>query len=244
MLPEPAPNTEHPGDLVSIVLPVHNQAAHIADILLGHCTALDRLQRPYELVVVTNACTDNSAEVVARVAESHPGIRLVDMTAGGWGRAVREGLSHANGASLGYANSARTTPEMLALILLYEQAYPHVVVKANRRIRDRFHRRLGSLFYNLECRALFDLATWDINGTPKLFPREFGALLALDRNDDLIDLEFMVRCRTESYPVIEVPLLETVRHGGRSTTNYRSAVRLYLGALELRKKLQTAPKGA
>ena len=44
-------------------------------------------------------------------------------------------------------------------------------MKANRKIRDNWRRRLGSLLYNLECRALFDLANWDINGTPKVFPR-------------------------------------------------------------------------
>jgi hypothetical protein len=85
----------------------------------------------------------------------------------------------------------------------------------------------------LECRALFDLSYWDINGTPKVFPRKFDKLLALTREDDLIDAEFNVICRRENYPVIEVPILSYRRHGGRSTTSYRSAVRMYLGALQM-----------
>ena len=56
---------------------------------------------------------------------------------------------------------------------------PSVVLKANRRIRESRRRRLGSLLYNIECRALFDLSVWDINGTPKIFPRSFDALRAL-----------------------------------------------------------------
>jgi hypothetical protein len=108
------------------------------------------------------------------------------------------------------------------------------VLKANRKIRDNWRRRLGSLIYNLECRALFDLPIWDINGTPKVFPREFGALLELERDDDLIDLEFAWVCKREDYPILEVPLLATQRHGGRSTTNYGSALRMYVGAWRLK----------
>jgi hypothetical protein len=109
------------------------------------------------------------------------------------------------------------------------------VLKANRRIRESVRRRLGSLLYNLEARALFDLAVWDVNGTPKIFPRSCDALVGLQRDDDLIDLEFVVACREQDYNVIEVPVLATTRHGGSSTTGYGSALRMYRGALEMRR---------
>jgi hypothetical protein len=54
-------------------------------------------------------------------------------------------------------------------------------VKANRKIRDHWSRRLGSLLYNLECRALFDLSVWDVNGTPKVFPRSCDRAAQLTR---------------------------------------------------------------
>jgi hypothetical protein len=79
---------------------------------------------------------------------------------------------------------------------------------------------------------MFDLAGWDINGTPKAFPRRFSRLLDLSRMDDLIDLEFAVICREEGYPVIEAPTFSTLRHGGRSTTTMGTAWRLYWGAFD------------
>jgi hypothetical protein len=111
------------------------------------------------------------------------------------------------------------------------------VVKANRRIRENWRRRLGSLLYNLECRALFDLPYWDINGTPKAFHRNLTRLMNLTRDDDLIDLEFNVICRQEGYPVIETPIFSTTRHSGGSTTGLKSAFRLYRGAFQLRDQL-------
>ncbi|HJS72682.1 MAG TPA: hypothetical protein VJ921_00235, partial [Vicinamibacteria bacterium] len=139
----------------------------------------------------------------------------------------------ARGDLLCYTNLARTRPEDLTLLLLYGLVHPDVVVKANRKIRDSLYRRFGSLLFNLECRALFDLSYWDINGTPKVFPRSLEKLLALSRKDDLVDLEFHVVCRDEGYRVLEVPIFSNVRHGGRSTTNHRSALALYWGAIAM-----------
>ena len=123
-------------------------------------------------------------------------------------------------------------------MLEYALAHPNVVVKSNRKIRESWRRRLGSLLYNLECRALFDLSAWDINGTPKIFPRAFTRLMALTRDDDLIDAEFNVVCRRENYSLIEVPVFSYKRHGGRSTTNYRSAWKMYAGVFQMWRALR------
>jgi hypothetical protein len=163
----------------------------------------------------------------------------VPVELGGWGRAVKAGLGAADGETLCYTNSARTSPQALAMMLAYSLAFDGVVLKANRRARDNLLRRLGSVIYNLECRALLNLATWDINGTPKIFPRSFGALLDLASEDDMIDAEFLAICSRESYPVVEVPILLTKRHGGKSTTNLGSAFAMYTGAWRVRKQLQS-----
>ena len=175
----------------------------------------------------------SSPLVCDQIAASDARVRHIPLETRGWGAAVRAGLAAAKGELLCYTNSARTTPQILMLLLFYATTYPGIVVKANRRIRDDRRRRLGSLLYNLECRALFDLSVWDINGTPKLFPRSFDNLLRLKADDDLIDLEFLAVCRSAGYPVIEVPILATTRYGGRSTTGYRSALRMYVGAYRL-----------
>ncbi len=221
------------GALVSIVLPVHDQAEHVESIVREYTDALGRSGTAHEIVLVPNACRDGSDAICARLAREMPGVRVVPSTLGGWGRAVRLGLHEARGDLLCYTNSARTTPEDLTLLVLYARTHPGVVLKANRKIREHWTRRLGSLLYNLECRALFDLPHWDINGTPKVFPRACTRLLELSRDDDLIDAEFSMVCRREGYPMLEVPIFSHRRHGGRSTTTLRSAARMYWGAYRL-----------
>ncbi|MHB1536964.1 MAG: glycosyltransferase family 2 protein [Acidimicrobiales bacterium] len=222
--------------LASIVLPVHNQADHLERLVDGYRDALARLPFASEVMLVPNACRDDTAAICAKIAAEDPRVQVVELQAGGWGRAVRAGLAAANGDLLCYTNSARTSAEMLSIALLYASSYPDVVVKAQRTIRDTWRRQLGSLLYNLECRMLFDVPVWDINGTPKVFSRKFQKLLELTRDDDLIDAEFVIACEREGYPIIEVPSLVTVRHGGSSTTGYRSALRMYRGAWSLRQQ--------
>lgn len=200
--------------------------------------ALSRVPRPWEILLVVNGSADDSLAVCRGLAERHAGVRVLERAEAGWGGAVQLGLKEAKGELICYTNSARTRAEDLVLLLLYAIAYPGVIVKANRKVRESWRRRLGSLLYNLECRALFDLPIWDINGTPKVFPRSFERLLHLRSGDDLIDAEFCVVCRREDYAIIEVPILSTRRHGGRSTMNAGAALRLYWGAYRMWRSLR------
>jgi glycosyltransferase involved in cell wall biosynthesis len=224
--------------LASIVLPVYNQADHIEGVLQEFVAVLSRLDFAYELLPVVNGPRrDRSLEICQHLEQQLPVIRTLCIDAGGWGRAVRAGLGMARGDLLCFANSARTTAKDLLLLLLYGSIHSDSVIKASRKIRESRSRRLGSLLYNLECRALFDLPYWDINGTPKVFGRHLSRLLDLTRDDDLIDLEFHVICRKEGYPMLEVPIFSKSRRSGKSTTGFGAAYRMYTGALELRRSL-------
>jgi glycosyltransferase involved in cell wall biosynthesis len=228
----------------SLILPIHNQADHINQVISGFLADFAKLERTCELVLVPNGCRDASAEICADWAERRPEqIAMTTLERGGWGNAINAGLELARGEVVGYTNSARTRPETATLMLAYAIAYPDTALKATRRIRESALRRLGSVVYNFECRRLFDLATWDIDGTPKFFPRKFHHLMGLDSAGELYDLEWMRACRYAGYPVVEIPIFPTERFGGKSTTSYRSAVRMLLGAYRMRGSFQSAPPG-
>lgn len=237
-----APSADAP--YASLILPIHNQADHIARVVHGFLADFAKLDRTCELVLVPNGCRDASVEICASLAEQHPGaVQIVTLDKGGWGRAINAGLAVARGEVLGYTNSARTTPETATLMLAYAIAYPDAVLKASRRIRESALRRAGSVLYNFECRRLFDLATWDIDGTPKFFPRRYHHLMSLSSDAELYDLEWMRACRYAGYPLVEIPIYPTERFGGRSTTSYRSAIRMLTGAYRTRGSFQSAPPG-
>ncbi|HYV17305.1 MAG TPA: glycosyltransferase [Conexibacter sp.] len=228
----------------SLILPIHNQADHIGGVIGGFLADFAKLERDCELVLVPNGCRDASVEICAEWAARAPeAIQMTVLERGGWGAAINAGLALARGEVVGYTNSARTRPETATLMLAYAIAYPNTALKATRRIRESALRRLGSVIYNFECRRLFDLATWDIDGTPKFFPRKFHHLMGLDSDAELYDLEWMRACRYAGYPLVEIPIYPTERLGGRSSTNLRTASRMLLGAYRMRGSFHSAPPG-
>jgi len=219
---------------ISIILPVYRQADHIRSVVQVYVDALGPIHATYEVLLVVNGPTDDGSLGVCRTVESEfESVRTITSEIPGWGRAVRVGIESSRGDLICYTNSARTSAKDLTDVLKAAMGQRDAIVKATRKIREGFVRRLGSLLYNLECRALFDLPYWDINGTPKVFPRAFARLLALTRDDDLIDLEFLVTCIEENHPVISVSTFSAIRHGGKSTTGVRAALRLYCGAITM-----------
>jgi glycosyltransferase involved in cell wall biosynthesis len=202
-------------------------------VIEGYLAALQKLPATWEILLVVNGSGgDDSLAVCQELAARNPGLRTIHSPEGGWGRAVKLGIAQAQGDLICYTNVARTGADDLVFAIGTALASPDAVIKANRKFRDSAFRRMGSLLYNLQCRALFNLAYWDINGTPKVFPRKLDKLRSLSRNDDLIDLEFNVVCQEEGYRLLEIPVLCTRRHGGKSTTGIRSAFRLYSGAYQ------------
>jgi hypothetical protein len=219
--------------MISVVLPCRNQADHIAQVLRRYLEPLDALGHPFELMVVPNASTDGTARAVEEVAAGDPRIRVVDNPVGGWGRSVRAGLDAATGDVLVYSNTARTDPAALpGFVRRYLDEAP-CLVKASRRARQAPLRQLGSLLYNLEGRLLFGLRCGDVNGTPKVFARDLYERLHLSADGDLLDLELVAGATRLGTRVVEVPVTGFRRHGGRSSTTFHSAWKMYAGAWKL-----------
>jgi len=228
---------------ISIVLPIYNQADHVDRIVSGYLAAFNSLRHETELILVVNGNRDGSLDCCQRLEEANASVRCIHNEQPGWGRAVRTGLAAAKGDMLCYTNSARTTPHILAMHVMVALANPHWVIKANRRLRHPFVRRAGSVLYNVQCRYLFDLPVWDVNGTPKVFDRGAYERLDLQENGDLIDVEFLVKCKIQQLQILELPIVAAERHGNESTTNFLSAFTMYRGAFRLWRDLGRARAG-
>lgn len=221
----------------SIILPLHNEAHRVAPLAHAYRQALDSLDQPWELLFVDNGSRDNAYALAAELALEDPRLRAFQVAQAGWGRAVKLGLQQARGSLMCYTNSARTDLNDLLLALRYALVHPEVVVKANRIVRDSWLRRLGSSLYNFEYRLLFQVPTWDVNGTPKVLPRRVLQQLPTCQSlsdGDLLDAQLMARCFHARVRILEMPVLHNARYGGTSTTGLGSAWNLYTGLLALR----------
>jgi hypothetical protein len=220
--------------MVSVVLPCRNQADHIGDILPRYLEPLESLGVPFELVVVPNASTDATHEIVEGLAARDDRIRVVPNASGGWGLSVRTGLDAARGGVLAYTNTARTEPaSVVEYVRLFFARAGACVVKARRQTRNAPLREAGSFLYNLQARTCFGIRSGDVNGTPKVFDAALYHSLNLQSTGDLLDLELLAGAVRRRVPVVEIPVRGFRRHGGKSSTNWKSALKMYGGAMRL-----------
>jgi dolichyl-phosphate beta-glucosyltransferase len=64
---------------LSVVIPAYNEESRIETTLRATCEYLKTKGYDWELLVVLNNCTDNTADVVSNVTKTYPEIRILDL---------------------------------------------------------------------------------------------------------------------------------------------------------------------
>eukprot|EP01030_Chromulinospumella_sphaerica_P012101 gene12101-biopygen10556 len=180
-------------DGLTMIADWQNEVAHVEHLYNTYTTHLDKLTDTWELIFVVNGANDGSVEKLNSI-NTRDNVRVCWLEKGGWGRAVKYGLAEGKGKYLCYTNSARTDIDDLILILNYARVNNDNVVKATRIIREKLVRKIGSTLYNFQCRLLYKVPIWDVNGTPKVIPQHIYKDLDITSDDDLIDAEVIIKC--------------------------------------------------
>ena len=220
---------------ISIVLPIYNQSNQL-EFLFEQYAKLDQLSVSWEVLFIVNGSKDDSFAKASQLAGQNSNFKVFNLEQGGWGRAVKFGIEQAIGDMICYTNSARTSVDDLILIIKYGLANDTVVLKTTRVIRESFVRKIGSILYNYENRTLLGTPIWDVNGTPKVFSASLIKSIPLKSDGDLIDAEVMAQIYRKGVQIVEILIISTSRiGGGKSTTSFKSAWKMYTGLLNLRK---------
>ena len=86
------------GDgLLSVIMPAHNLGSSIADNIRHVCAIFDR-ELPFELVVVDDGSTDQTADELRKAGAAFPGLRAVCLNRNvGKGGALKRGFEACRG---------------------------------------------------------------------------------------------------------------------------------------------------
>lgn len=208
--------------MLSIVIPAHNEARRILPLLRG---LRDRFASA-ELIVVANACADDTASIVAEQATHDSDLRLIDVGERlGKGGAVRLGFHVARGDVVAFVDAdGSTPPEEL------ERLHSHLggsdCIIASRWVRGArvlvpqtpLRRMLGRAF-NLMVRALFGMTYADTQCGAKIFKRSAleEIIEDVETADFAFDVDLLYQLSRRGRVVREVPTVWLDRAG--STVN-------------------------
>ena len=163
---------------LSVVTPVHNGAAFIQSSIQDMLRAFERLDRPFELIVVCDGSSDGTAEQALAVGD--PRVRVLQYEENqGKGVAVTCGLAHARGRLVGWLDAdLDIAPDLIVAAARRFEEGPEVdaVIGSKRHPASAVHypliRRVYSWGYQMLVRTLFRVNVRDTQVGAKLFRRE------------------------------------------------------------------------
>jgi len=226
---------------LSVVIPIHNEAAYLPGALTRLRAELDALGEPYEVILAENGSTDGTDRAAARLAADDPDrLRVLHLPEPNYGAAMRAGFRTAAGQWVVNFDIDYFSGAFLRAAL--EQIEAADLVLASKRApgaedrRSRL-RRLGTQGFNLLLRLLFRSRVSDTHGMKMVGRPVVEDIVPLVRSTlDLFDTELVIRAERAGYRIAEVPVLVEEQREARSAFLSR-VPRTLVGLMRIRWQL-------
>ncbi len=235
-----------PDPRLLILIPAYNEERRIEPVLRDYARFFQQhYSGPFQIVVVLNGCTDNTLDVVQRVAAEFPAIRALEFKQPiGKGGALIEGFKLASQAELiGYVDADGATPPR-SLWALTRRVDEADCVVGSRWLRGSIlHqeqttvRKFFSRAFHLIVEALFLMRIRDTQCPCKLLKRPVVEKIhpTLRIADLAFDVNLLVSVKRAGFKILEVPIEWTDVAGSKVTASlFRSSLTMFLSVVRLR----------
>jgi glycosyltransferase involved in cell wall biosynthesis len=204
-------------------MPAHDEAAFIGTAIREVAGGM-RSRGPFEIVVVENGSTDDTAEVAKALAEEIPELRVLSLGAPDYGRALRMGFLAAEGDVVAFFDVDYFDLGFLdrAVTLIEAPDGPAVVVGSKRgegALDTRpWPRRMVTLVFSTILKVGFGLTVSDTHGMKVLRRQPLIPLAERCRfGTDLFDTELILRAERAGLKAGEVPVVVQELRPSRSS---------------------------
>ena len=211
---------------ISFVFPMFNEAENIQETIRRTTLLAAEICDDYEIVIVDDASTDGSADMVDKLAYGDKHIRSIRLKFNTkFGGALKEGLKSASKDIVVYTDSdlpAKEEDIKKALELLdgcdIVTAYSLILKDAS------IKRIIMSKGYNFLVHLLFGLKILDINSGLKIYKRKVLEGLDLKSRSPFIDVEIFAEAIRRGFTIKQYGLIFDLRTLGQSSISRMSVV--------------------
>jgi glycosyltransferase involved in cell wall biosynthesis len=214
---------------LSLVLPCYNEEECLERTVGDLATAFAAANIRLQLVLVDNGSCDRTGEIIDQLAaRGFPITKATVPVNLGYGHGILEGLKRCTASLVGYLCADGQVPPdaAIACYVLARSAARPTLVKVRRRFRkDSWRRKLVSVAYNLGMQFIFGwLDSIDLNGNPKVLPRDVLLSMHLQSRDWFLDPEIMIKSKYLGLKVIECQIEGKLRQGGKSNVRFSTCL--------------------
>ncbi|MEK6951728.1 MAG: dolichyl-phosphate beta-glucosyltransferase [Nanoarchaeota archaeon] len=200
---------------LSIIIPAHNEEERILKTLKDYAAFFDiKLKKNYELIVIPNACKDNTTKIVAEFSKKQHRVKYKELKEAGKGIALIEGFKIANGSLIGFVDADNSTSpkefnKLMEAINSYDGAIASRWMKNSIvDIKQPLQRVIAGRVFNFLIRFTLGLNFHDTQCGAKLFKKEAikKVYTKLGITKWAFDIDLLYLFKRNGYTIKEVPI--------------------------------------
>ncbi len=226
---------------ISIFFPCYNEQDNIERVTEQALGVLQKLGLDFEVIIVNDGSSDNTAAVAEKIARRNNNVKLVNHERNsGYGAALQSGFKAATKELVFFTDGDGQFDigELPSLLPLMEQYDIVCCYRMNR--RDNLIRKINGWCWSRLVCLLFGLNVRDVDCAFKLFKREIFDNIKLSSNGALISTELLARAAGRGYRITEKGVHHYPRKAGKQTgANLKVIFRAFKELFLLRKKIRS-----
>jgi glycosyltransferase involved in cell wall biosynthesis len=214
------PHEKDESDVLSIsaVLPAYNEEQVIAASVAAMVSTLESLDADYEVIVVNDGSRDRTAEILTRLGQENPRVRMVSHERNqGYGAAVWTGFTSAEKDLVFLTDGDKQfdVDELSLLLPMMDGA--DMVIGYRHKRADPPLRLLNAWGWKLLVNGLFGYTARDIDCAFKLFRRHVLDRVEVHSRGATLSAEFLIKARRLGYVIRERAVSHYPRPAGQAT---------------------------
>jgi glycosyltransferase involved in cell wall biosynthesis len=203
---------------ISAVLPAYNEEQVIAASVAAMVKTLEALDADYEVIVVNDGSRDRTAEILTRLGQENPRVRMVSHERNqGYGAAVWTGFTSAQKELVFLTDGDKQfdVDELSLLLPMMDGA--DMVIGYRPKRADPPLRLLNAWGWKLLVNSLFGYTARDIDCAFKLFRRRVLDRVEVHSRGAMLSAEFLIKARRLGYVIRERAVSHYPRPAGQAT---------------------------
>jgi glycosyltransferase involved in cell wall biosynthesis len=233
------PMAEEQQPYLSLVIPVYDEQETVPVLLERVAAALNKLGRPFEVIVCDDGSTDQTPQLLAQAQQRYPWLRVLRMARnGGQSAAFDAGFKAAGGQIIAtidgdLQNDPEEIPRLLPMLEGSNGDVPFDMITGWRKDRhDTSFRRFQTRVANRVRNWLSDETIEDSASSLKLYRRKCLEGLQLYTG---MHRFFPTLVKMRGYRVLETPVKHAPRFAGKAKYGLRNrAIRAFVDLLAVR----------
>jgi glycosyltransferase involved in cell wall biosynthesis len=226
---------------VSLIMPCYNEEGNVGYTIPRLIDAFRQAGHSVQLVAVNNGSVDRTGEILDDLRHRYPQITIGHVERNiGFGNGLLTGIPLCTAPFIGTvaADGQVDAEDVVRLFEAVASARGNVLGKVRRRFRmDGFVRKVVSVSYNVFVHFLWpSLASWDVNGQPRMLPRELLLDMRLESTNWFIDPEMLVKAHYMGARILEVNVFARMRGNGLSHVRATTCLEFFRGLIAFRAK--------